>query len=119
MEKKQNKVVAFVKEHKSVIVTVIGGAAVAVGLRALFLKTEYGKLYKVISRFEPGKGANKKSLSNGLTRFLSNADSVRLMSASNTVTIGDMSEDIAEVLCKDLGCEMTDKVSSIFIGIKK
>lgn len=121
--KKQNKAVTYIKEHKTEIIRDVGGAVIAgaigAGVGWIFLRTEYGKLYKAMQIFGRGSKTNV-SLATGMTNFLNEATSIQLLSpdgAGNTVA--DLGEDIAKVMVEQCGYNVTDKVTGLMIGIKK
>lgn len=124
MEKKQNKVVTFIKEHKVEIavcgISAMLGGTIAYGLERRAAKTEYGKLIEVVSQFNVDQAASGRSFTQSLTEFLNAATgSVQGYIANKPITIADLGEEISAHAVEKMGVEPTDIVSGLMIGLKK
>ena len=124
MEKKQNKVVKFVSDHKVEIViglvSAVLGGTIAYGLDRRAAKTEYGKLIEVVSQFNVDVAKSGKSFTQTLTEFLDTATKGTYGFVANyPVTVADLGDTISKRLIEDFGVEPTAAVSGLMIGVKK
>lgn len=123
MEKKQNKVVAYIKKNKDIIiigaVSCILGGTIAWGLEKHWLNTEYGKLFKVIREFGVDQTTGR-TFTNNLTHFLDGAKSQVLpceVLEGATKTLADLG-DLGVAVCDIRGIEATTEISGVLIGLK-
>lgn len=121
MEKKQNKVVTFVKRYESDIIAGLIGAAivgvVGAGVGGILLRTKYGKLAQAMSPFGPGSKTGKK-LVDGLTDFMADANHIQHLVPTG-VTVSNIGEGLTDLLVNECGYDATMEVSGLLVGLKK
>lgn len=122
MEKKQNKVVAFVKEHKAEIVigavSAVLGGTIAWTLEKCWIKSEYGKLFELCGQF--GRDLDGKPFTKTLTEFLNGATgSIHPMVPSEKIIVSNLGEGMTKLLAEKYGVKATTEVSGILLGLKK
>lgn len=123
MEKKQNKVVAYIEKNKDIIiigvVSCILGGTIAWGLEKHWLNSEYGKLIEVVREFGKDR-TNGRTLADNLTSFMNGATRSVLpceVLEGATKTLADLGE-LGVAVCDIRGIDATTEISGVLIGIK-
>lgn len=121
MNKKQNRVVEFVKAHKkgiigTAIVGVVGVVAGIVGHKC-YISKNYGELIKEVSSF--GDHPDGTTVVQSTTEFFRNSYAVNPIAEMKNYTIADaLGERLVSGL-EEYGIDTSAKVSGILVGTVK